>query len=74
MSASALDFLTSVDAVDEAWKTFKSEIEGVEYKSLLPATQKPPVELNRALMERYRPLMEPHYLQGQPEFSPLETA
>ena len=36
LSASALDFLTSVDAVDEAWKTFKSEIEGVEYKSLLP--------------------------------------
>ncbi len=74
LAASAVDFLTSVDAVDEAWKTFKTEIEGVEYKSLLPATQKPPVELNRALMERYRPLMEPHYLQGQPEFSSLETA
>ena len=74
LSASALDFLTSVNAVDEAWKTFKSEIEGVEYKSLLPVTQKPPVELNRALMERYRPLMEPHYLQGQPEFSSPEPA
>ena len=34
---------------------------------LLPADQKPPVELNRALMERYRPLMEPHYLQGPPD-------
>jgi aminobenzoyl-glutamate utilization protein B len=74
LSASALDFLTSVNAVDEAWKTFKSEIEGVEYRSLLPVTQKPPVELNRALMERYRPLMEPHYLQGQPEFSSPEPA
>ena len=74
LSASALDFLTSVDAVDEAWKSFAAEIAGVTYKSLLPATQQPPVELNRALMERYRPLMEPHYLHGSPEFAELETA
>ena len=58
-----------MDSVDAAWKTFETEIEGVEYKSLLPATQQPPVELNRVLMERYRPLMEQHYLQGHPEFS-----
>ena len=68
LAASALDFLTSTDAVEEAWRTFRIEIDGTEFRSLLPATQKPPVELNRALMERYRPLMEPHYLQGRPEF------
>jgi aminobenzoyl-glutamate utilization protein B len=74
LATSALDFLSSVDAVDEAWRTFRSEIAGVEFRSLLPAEQKPPVELNRALMERYRPLMEPHYLRGTPEFVSLETA
>ena len=68
VAASALDFLTSSDAVKDAWRTFGIEIEGTEFRSLLPATQKPPVELNRALMERYSPLMEPHYLQGRPEF------
>lgn len=72
LAASALDFLTSVDAVDEAWRCFETEIEGVAYKSLLPATQQPPVELNRALMERYRPLMEPHYLRGPPQFSEVQ--
>jgi hypothetical protein len=46
----------------------------VDYKSMLPADQKPPVELNRAMMERYRPLMEPHYLEGAPQFMALEKA
>lgn len=68
LADSVLDFFTSPDAVDEAWRTFGAEIAGTEYKSLLPAGQKPPVDLNRALMERYRPLMEKHYLQGKPEF------
>jgi hypothetical protein len=44
------------------------ETAGIEYQSLLPANQKPPLELNRALMERYRPLMEAHYIKGTPEF------
>ena len=68
LAASAIDFFTSPDAVEEALRTFRIEIEGTEFRSLLPAAQTPPLELNRALMERYRPLMEPHYLQGRPEF------
>ncbi len=68
LAASALDFLTSPEAVAEAKRSFRQETEGTEYKSMLPADQKPPVELNRAMMERYRPLMEPHYLQGAPKF------
>jgi aminobenzoyl-glutamate utilization protein B len=72
LSASALDFLVSQDTVKEAWRTFDQEIAGVEYKPLLPADQKPPVELNRALMERYRPLMQAHYLQDRPEFTGID--
>jgi aminobenzoyl-glutamate utilization protein B len=68
LAASALHFFISPDAVAEAWRTFERETAGTEYRSLLPATQQPPVELNRALMERYRPLMEPHYLPGAPGF------
>ncbi|MCC6775731.1 MAG: amidohydrolase [Hyphomicrobiales bacterium] len=74
LAASALDFITSVDAVQDAWRTFEAETAGTTYRSLLPAGQQPPVELNRALMERYRPLMEPHYLQGDPQFVLGETA
>jgi hypothetical protein len=35
----------------------------VEYRPLLPPEQKPPLELNRGLMERYRPKMREHYLK-----------
>ncbi|MCC6779944.1 MAG: hypothetical protein IT537_25485 [Hyphomicrobiales bacterium] len=69
LAGSALDFLTSPDAVEEARRSFAKEIEGIDYRPLLPADQTPPVDLNRALMERYRPLMEPHYLQVEPAFA-----
>ena len=31
--------------------------------------QKPPVELNRAIMEKFRPQMRKHYLTEKPEFT-----
>ena len=48
---------------------FKEEISATEYKSLLPADQKPPVELNRVTMEKFRPAMSEHYVKERPEFS-----
>jgi aminobenzoyl-glutamate utilization protein B len=54
--------------VEEAKRTFKAELGGVVYKSMLPPNQKPPVDLNRATMEKFRPAMEKHYLNAMPEF------
>jgi hypothetical protein len=34
----------------------------------LPAGQKPPVGLNRATMEKFRPQMKQHYLDKKPVF------
>jgi hypothetical protein len=42
--------------VAEAKRTFAEEISGTEYAPLLPAEQRPPVDLNRAMMEKFRPL------------------
>lgn len=69
MAASALDLLMEPALVDRAKETFREEIGDVEYRPLLPPEQKPPLELNRELMERYRPLMREHYLKGRPVFS-----
>jgi len=55
--------------VAEAKRTFADEIAGVEYRSLLPPDQKPPVALNRDLMERFRPAMAAHYLADEPKFA-----
>jgi aminobenzoyl-glutamate utilization protein B len=68
MAASAIDLLLDAKLVAKAKETFKEEIADVEYRPLLPPDQKPPLELNRELMERYRPLMRKHYLDQRPVF------
>lgn len=68
MAASVIDCMRNPAVVAEAARTFKEEIAGVAYKSLLPADQKPPLDLNRATMEKFRPLMAKHYLNIFPEF------
>jgi aminobenzoyl-glutamate utilization protein B len=69
LALSAVDFLEHPERVAEAKATFREELGGVEYKSLLPPDQKPPVELNRALMEKFRPAMAKHYLKERPRFA-----
>ncbi|HET7004463.1 MAG TPA: amidohydrolase, partial [Candidatus Binatia bacterium] len=69
MAASALDLFMDPKLVVKAKETFKEEIGDTEYRPLLPPDQKPPLELNRDLMERYRPLMREHYLKEKPVFS-----
>jgi aminobenzoyl-glutamate utilization protein B len=69
MAAGIVECLKSPAIVAEAKRTFKDEIGGVEYRPLLPSEQKPPIDLNRATMEKYRPIMEKHYLAERPVFS-----
>jgi aminobenzoyl-glutamate utilization protein B len=68
MAAAAMDLLLDPKLVARAKETFKEEIGDVKYRPLLPADQKPPLELNRELMERYRPLMRKYYLAQRPLF------
>jgi len=69
MAAAIVECLKNPAIVAEAKRTFKDEIDGVEYRPLLPSDQKPPTDLNRAAMDKYRPLMEKHYLIERPVFS-----
>lgn len=64
----ALECFRNPAIVAEAKRSFAEEIAGVEYRSLLPPDQKPPVDLNRATMERFRPAMAAHYLAAEPHF------
>jgi len=68
MAAAIVECLKNPEIVAEAKRTFRDEIKGVEYRPLLPAHQQPPVDLNRAMMEKYRPLMAKHYLKEKPAF------
>jgi aminobenzoyl-glutamate utilization protein B len=69
MAAAIVECLKNPAIVAEAKRTFKDEIGGIEYRPLLPSDQKPPTDLNRVIMDKYRPLMEKHYLVDRPVFS-----
>ncbi|MEE2971114.1 MAG: amidohydrolase [Pseudomonadota bacterium] len=69
LAASVIDLLLDPDLVDAAKGTFKEELGGVAYESLLPPGQKPPLELNRSIMEKFRPAMRNHYLKDAPRFT-----
>ena len=68
MAAAIVECLKNPAIVGEAKRTFKQELGDVEYRPLLPGHQKPPVDLNRAMMEKYRPRMAQHYLKEKPVF------
>lgn len=70
MAASVIECFSNSAVVDEAKRTFKEELGGAEYWSLLPPGQKPPVTLNRGTMEKFRPLMAAYYLSEKPKFLP----
>ena len=48
---------------------FLVESRKTPYFSLLPAETNPPVDLNRAEMEKYRPEMRKFYLDKAPRFN-----
>jgi aminobenzoyl-glutamate utilization protein B len=65
IAASAIDMLT----LPEELKKLRDEFEGYSrdhpYKPFLPEDAEPPVDLNKELMDRWRPLMEKYYLKYQ---------
>lgn len=70
MAASIVECFSNPAVIDEAKRSFKEELAGTEYRSLLPPGQKPPLTLNRATMDKFRPLMAQHYLKEKPKFAP----
>lgn len=69
LAGSVIDLLASPDLLAEAKATFAKELDGLDYATMLPPDQKPPLDLNRKMMEQFRPLMEPHYLKELPVFA-----
>jgi aminobenzoyl-glutamate utilization protein B len=68
LAGSIVDLLTRPELLAKAQETFKAEVAGSPYRSLLPPDQKPPVDLNVDEMARYRGQMKPHYLQTSIQF------
>jgi aminobenzoyl-glutamate utilization protein B len=57
MAATALDLLTMPKLLEDIKKEFAEYSKDHPYKSFLPEGAKPPLELNKALMDKYREAM-----------------
>jgi aminobenzoyl-glutamate utilization protein B len=68
LAASVLDLLASPELLAKAKEQFRQDVRDTQYKSFLPPEAKPPLDLNREAMERFRPQMRKHYLGKTPRF------
>ena len=68
LAASLLDLLSAPELLAQAKDEFQKQTRDTPYFSFLPAEAKPPLELNREMMERFRPEMRKHYLNKTPRF------
>jgi hypothetical protein len=57
MAGTALDLLTSPKLLEDIRKEFAEYSKTHPYKSFLPEGAKPPLELNKELMEKFRRAM-----------------
>ena len=69
LAASAIEFFQDNTLVAETKASFGRELAGTVYRPLLPEDQRAPAHLNLALMEKFRPQMEAHYLRDEPVFA-----
>lgn len=69
LAGSILEIFADPALVQDAKTSFAEELAGTNWFSMLPKEQKPPIDLNRATMDRYRDAMRAHYIKERPRFS-----
>ncbi len=68
LAGSILDLLISPELLERVKAQFREDTGGIEYVSLMPPEAKPPLDMNREMMERVRPEMRKQYLNKIPQF------
>ena len=68
LAGTVLDYLTQPELIKKAKAEFAEFTAETKYFNVLPADAKPPLDLNKAMMEQYRPEMRKHYLNKTVRF------
>ena len=68
LAGTILDLLTRPELVKAARGEFEKATEEMKYFAVLPADAKPPLDLNKETMDRYRPAMRQFYLDKPVKF------
>jgi aminobenzoyl-glutamate utilization protein B len=69
LAGAMLDFLTKPDLVRQARVEFEKATTDLRYFAVLPPDAKPPLDLNKETMDRYRPEMAKYYLNTTVRFN-----
>jgi len=69
LAGTVVDLLCEPGLVDSVKRSFAMEIGEVRYRPLIDSDLRPPVDLNRALMDKYREAMKPYYRPPQVGFA-----
>jgi aminobenzoyl-glutamate utilization protein B len=65
MAASAIDLMTKPKELKKLREEFEAYAAENPYKPFLPLESDPPLELNKELMEKWRPLLEKYYIESE---------
>jgi len=68
LAASIIDLMTTPELLQKARAEFEIESKKTPYFPVLPPDAQPPLDLNHADMEKYRPEMRKLYLNKTPRF------
>jgi aminobenzoyl-glutamate utilization protein B len=68
LAGTILDLLTRPELVQAARAEFAQKTAEMKYFPVLPADAKPPLDLNKETMDRYRPAMRQFYLDKPVRF------
>ncbi len=60
-----LDFMVRPDLVDAAWEYFRLQTAELQYTPLIRPEDQPAIEMNRDVMERFRPEMREFYFDSE---------
>jgi aminobenzoyl-glutamate utilization protein B len=61
--------MTSPDVLKQAKTEFDQVTTASPYFAVLPADAKPPLDLNKAMMQQFRPEMAKYYLHKTPRYN-----
>ena len=68
LAGTILDLLQNPELIQRARECFEEENKGVKYEPLLPPDTRPPLDLNKQMMDGYREEMKKRYVNKKVKF------
>ena len=65
VAATVLDLLLRPELIADTKRYFAEQTQAQKYEPFIGAEDKPPIDLNQTVMDKFRPLMQPFYYDAK---------